>query len=120
MYIIYDMILLMCWFILLAHNKLSINSYEIIGTLYSYINSQNEYYNIVYYPWLFIIFFLTILIESGRIPSNLTEAESELVSGYNIEYGGILYALFASAEYSTMFFNSITLSILLSCISHID
>ena len=106
------MILLMSWLLILPHNKLFINNYEIIGTLHSYILSQSEFYNIILYLWLFIIYYITILIESGRIPSDLTEAESELVSGYNIEYSGFLYALFASAEYTAMFFNSIIITCL--------
>ena len=70
LYIIYDMILLMSWLLLLPHNKLYINNYEIIGTLHSYLLSQSHIYNIILYNWLFIIYYITILIESGRIPSD--------------------------------------------------
>lgn len=109
------MILLVSWIILLPHNKIGFNYYELsnIGTINSYIDSQLYLWNIFQYPWLFFIYFIATLVESGRIPSDLTEAESELVSGYNIEYGGFLYALFASAEYSAMFFNSLLITLLL-------
>jgi len=118
LYIVYDMILLLSWIILLPHNKIGSNFYESsnFGTINSFIDSQSYSFlswNLFQYPWLFLIYFIATLVESGRIPSDLTEAESELVSGYNIEFGGFLYALFASAEYSAMFFNSLLISLLL-------
>merc|ERR1712150_154326 len=114
LYIVYDLVLLVSWFILLPHNKIGCNFYESsnFGTINSFIDSQ-PIWNLFLYPWLVLLFLIAILVESGRIPSDLTEAESELVSGYNIEFGGFLYALFASAEYSAMFFNSLLLSLLL-------
>ena len=43
--------------------------------------------------------FLIVLLECSRAPFDLPEAEAELVAGYNVEYGGILFALFYLAEY---------------------
>ena len=48
---------------------------------------------------LSVLAFFIILLESGRAPFDLAEAEGELVAGYNVEYGGILFALFYLAEY---------------------
>jgi NADH:ubiquinone oxidoreductase subunit H len=56
-------------------------------------------------PTVFI-FIVASLAESSRIPFDLPEAEGELVSGYNVEYSGISFALFFIAEYSNVIFLS--------------
>ncbi|MBD3334295.1 MAG: NADH-quinone oxidoreductase subunit NuoH [Candidatus Eisenbacteria bacterium] len=63
-------------------------------------------WNIVRNPLLFasgIVFFVASLAEINRIPFDLPEAESELVSGYNTEYSGMKFALFFLAEFANMF-----------------
>lgn len=50
----------------------------------------------------FILFFIAMLAETNRHPFDLAEAESELVSGYNVEHGSILFAVFFLSEYANI------------------
>nr|AVN68353.1 NADH dehydrogenase subunit 1 [Euphyllodromia sp. Z257] len=65
------------------------------------------------YLWFFFIFFplslvwfVSCLAETNRTPFDFAEGESELVSGFNIEYGGGGFALIFLAEYSSILFMS--------------
>jgi NADH:ubiquinone oxidoreductase subunit H len=50
-----------------------------------------------------VIFFLRAVVETNRAPFDLAEGESELVSGFNVEYGGLKFALIFIAEYASIF-----------------
>lgn len=62
-----------------------------------------NWYGILLTPISLLIFFVSALAEVNRIPFDLPEAESELVSGYNTEYSGMKFALFFLAEYASLF-----------------
>jgi NADH-quinone oxidoreductase subunit H len=61
---------------------------------------------------MFVVFFVSILAETNRHPFDLPEAEAELVSGYNIEYSSMGFALFFLGEYANMILMSAIASIL--------
>lgn len=61
---------------------------------------------------IFIIFYISMLAETNRHPFDLPEAEAELVSGYNVEYSAMTFALFFLSEYANMLLMSTFAAIL--------
>ena len=62
---------------------------------------QNLWFVIPLFP-MFIVFFISALAETNRPPFDLPEAEAELVSGYQTEYSGMMYAMFWLGEYANI------------------
>lgn len=81
-----------------------------------------SFFNAVIYQeiyWFIITFFgltglilIVFLLETNRAPFDLSEAESEIVAGYSVEYGGFFFGLYYLGEYLHLFFFSSIVSVL--------
>nr|YP_010573825.1 NADH dehydrogenase subunit 1 [Metacrinus rotundus]UZH93084.1 NADH dehydrogenase subunit 1 [Metacrinus rotundus] len=72
---------------------------------------QNSWFILSCLP-LSYIWYVSTLAETNRTPFDLTEGESELVSGYNVEYAGGPFALFFLAEYANIMFMNLLSTII--------
>nr|QVV23865.1 NADH dehydrogenase subunit 1 [Hyalomma scupense] len=74
--------------------------------LFEFLKIQKDYPFFLSLNFIFIIWVITILAELNRVPFDLAEGESELVSGFNIEYGSYLFAIIFMSEYGSILFVS--------------
>jgi len=72
---------------------------------------QKVWFVIPLFP-MFLVFCIVMLAETNRHPFDLPEAEAELVSGYNVEYSAMTFALFFLGEYANMLLMSSLCAIL--------
>nr|YP_008963767.1 NADH dehydrogenase subunit 1 [Leptomyrmex pallens]AGL61403.1 NADH dehydrogenase subunit 1 [Leptomyrmex pallens] len=80
-----------------------------LGDLWAW---QIYIWNLVFIFPVFVLFFISVLVELNRSPVDLAEGESELVSGFNVEYFSGGFALIFMAEYGMIIFFLLFLSIL--------
>jgi NADH-quinone oxidoreductase subunit H len=83
----------------------SLNLSEIV------LAQKNHWFVLPLFP-MFILFFVSALAETNRLPFDLPEAESELVAGYNVEYSSMPFSMFFLGEYANMILISAFASIL--------
>ena len=61
-------------------------------------NAQQSIWFVFLSPLAAVIFLIAAIAELGRAPFDMAEGESELVSGYNIEYSGMKFGMFYAGE----------------------
>ena len=82
----------------------SLKMSEIVG------QQIDNWYNVVYQPLGFFIFFICAFAECNRTPFDLPEAENELNFGYHQEYSSMKLGFYLFAEYINMFISSAVIS----------
>jgi NADH-quinone oxidoreductase subunit H len=75
--------------------------------LFDIAQGQNELlfgflpqWTIVYQPLSALIFLVSLFAETNRLPFDMAESETDLVAGYNTEYGAFKFGLFFVGEYA--------------------
>nr|YP_026081.1 NADH dehydrogenase subunit 1 [Steinernema carpocapsae]AAT00524.1 NADH dehydrogenase subunit 1 [Steinernema carpocapsae] len=93
-------------------------SYEIAFSLYLLcimIHNSMFFFHSVFSLSFFVIyipFLLMVLAELNRAPFDFAEGESELVSGYNVEFSSVAFVLLFLSEYGSLIFFSTISSVL--------
>nr|AAO18423.2 NADH dehydrogenase subunit 1 [Melipona bicolor] len=75
-----------------------------------FIYQMDSFFIIMYFP-LYFMLLISLLIDLNRVPFDLIEGESELVSGFNLEYYSSLFIYIFLSEYMNLLFMSMILTI---------
>lgn len=73
---------------------------------------ETHAWGILVQPIAFIVFFISLVAETGRAPFDVAEGESELVAGFHTEFSAMRFAMFYMGEYSHIAINGALLSTL--------
>lgn len=81
-------------------------------SLFSIVQSQQGPWLILLMPVSALIFMVALFAETNRLPFDMAECETELVSGHHTEYGSMKFGLFPVAEYAHIVVGSAVFTIL--------
>nr|BAW88548.1 NADH dehydrogenase subunit 1 [Paedocypris sp. ZF-12274] len=88
-------------------------------TLQTFTTTQEHVWLLIPAWPLAAMWYISTLAETNRAPFDLTEGESELVSGFNVEYAGGPFALFFLAEYANILLMNTLSTVLFLGSSHL-
>nr|QWS05459.1 NADH dehydrogenase subunit 1 [Zecheuna tonkinensis] len=91
-----------CFFLIIFCLIICVESFNLINFFFFQFH---VWFFFLCFP-LFFVFFSCCLAETNRTPFDFSEGESELVSGFNVEYSSFMFSLFFLSEYSNMMFIS--------------
>ena len=93
----FEVLIFLIFFIIII---IIIENFKFINIIFYQLNLK---FFILIYP-LYFIFIISLLIDLNRIPFDLIEGESELVSGFNLEYYRRLFVYIFLSEYINLLF----------------
>jgi len=96
----------------LVLSLLSVAIFTKTFNLLEIVEMQKNGWLIFYLPLSFIIFFISAIASTERIPFDIPFAENELVAGWKTEYSGIRYALTLEFEYGMVLIVSLLSSLI--------
>jgi NADH-quinone oxidoreductase subunit H len=81
------------------------------------VRAQQGQYGLLNWFWiplfpLFLVYFISGVAETNRLPFDMAEGESEIVAGFHVEYSGMAFAVFFVAEYANMILISTLASVM--------
>ena len=81
-------------------------------SLFNVVQSQSSLWIVIWQPLSALIFLVALFAETNRLPFDMPESETDLVSGYITEYGAFKFGLFFVSEYTHIIIGSAVFIIL--------